>query len=459
MKRFSMLAVLLFCGTAALFAGGGQSGRSAAPAAPAATGVVGNTLKYDLAAPVNGGRNITIEFWVNNGLLPVWQQLADDYMKVHPNVRINVTPFGNDLLEKIAPALQTGTGPDITFYHNEWDGTVLPFASPYPEDVLPLSAIKADFNMIDAHIQADGKLYYFDMGIMTSGIFYNKKMWREAGLTEADIPASWEQLIQVAKKLTKYDNAGNITREGLSINAMQEFILQALSYQDGQFLFTAGNKPVVDSPVWRANLKFIQDLYNVHKVSSTRFPDGNEAFVNEQGAMSYIWGWAGTWLSNYPNMEWGFFNLPTKTGRTPPAYDRNNGESTPAVTATRVDAKAVGFDILKFFLAHDKYLTGMAVLDGIVPVKKNLLSDPAIRNDVVLSTQTKMSDRTIWPGPLPSEYHTNIKTFAIQEVLLNGGSIDAALTNTQRVMDRDFGQAFRNLSFQERFYGYSGELK
>jgi hypothetical protein len=78
---------------------------------------------------------------------------------------------------------------------------------------------------------------------------------------------------------------------------------------------------------------------------------------------------------------------------------------------------------------------------------------------VVLSTQTKIADRTLWPGPLPAEYHTNIKTFAIEEVLLNNVSIDAALANTQSVMDRDFGQAFRNLSFAERLYPYANELR
>jgi multiple sugar transport system substrate-binding protein len=462
MKKIFFSSMLLMICSFLVFGGGGQQqGTGSSSGAPAATGVVGNTLKYDLAAPVNNGRNITLEFWINTGLEPVYRELIADYTAVHPNVKFNVTVVGNmsDWVQKLPIALQTNTGPDVTFYHNEWDGIVLPFAQPYPEDVLPLSAMRSDFNLIDTHIQNDGKLYYFDMGIMTSGIFYNKKMWREAGLTDADIPASWDQLIQVAKKLTQYDSAGNITREGLSINAMQEFILQALSYQDGNFLFTADNKPVVNSDSWKANLKFIQDIYTVHKISSTRFPDGNEAFVNGQGAMSYIWGWAGTWLANYPELEWGFFNLPTKSGRTAPGLDRNNGESTFVVTATRKEAQTVGFDFLKFFLANDKYLVGMAVLDGIVPVKKNLLTHASIQNDVVLSTQTKIADRTIWPGPLPSEYHTNLKTFAIQEVLLNGANIDTALANTQSVMDRDFGQAFRNLSFRERLYGHAGELK
>ncbi|MDR1902096.1 MAG: extracellular solute-binding protein [Treponema sp.] len=459
MKKCFFAGVLLSLCAFLVFAGGGQQGGGGSSAAPAATGVVGNTLKYDLSAPVNGGKNITLEFWSESRFERVYTELAAGYMRVHPNVKINLTYFGDEMLDKLAPALQTRTGPDVTYYHNEWDGVILPFVHPYPEDVLPLSALRADFNLIDSHIQNDGKLYYFDMGIMTSGIFYNKKMWREAGLTDADIPASWDQLVTVAKKLTQYDNAGNITREGLSINEMQEFILQALSYQDGYFLFTGDNKPVINSPAWKVNLQFIQDLYTVHKVSSTRFPEGNEAFVNEQGAMSYIWGWAGAWLANYPDLEWGFFNLPTKGGKIPPAIDRNNGESTPVVTATRPEARAVGFDFLKFFLANDSYLVAMANLDGIVPVKKNLLDHPNIKNDVVLSTQTKIADRTIWPGPVPAEYHTNIKTFAIQEVLFNGASIDAALSNTQSVMDRDFGQAFRNLSFRERLYAHANELK
>jgi multiple sugar transport system substrate-binding protein len=336
---------------------------------------------------------------------------------------------------------------------------LVPYIASYPEDVLPLAALRADFNQVDAHIQ-NGKLYYIDLGVMTSGIFYNKKMWREAGLTDADIPTSWDQLIQVAKKLTKYDAAGNITREGFSINSNENTFTLLLALQSGRFLFDAGSKPVVNNDVWKQSIKFIQDFYLVHKTSSLGFPAAHEAIINEQGAMMYNWGWVGAWLVNYPDFEWGFFNLPSKDGKPAPAYDRNNGESTFSIsnTATK-EAQAVGFDILKFYFCSDDLLVEMDNLLNIVPVKKSLATHPTILSNVVLGTQSKIIDRTIWPGAVPNPYFSTIVTYLTEAVLLNNVSIDAALAETQAMLQRDFVQPFPDFKTTERQYGHANELR
>ena len=38
--------------------------------------------------------------------------------------------------------------------------------------------------------------------MMTGSVYYNKDMWEAAGLTEADIPKTWDEMREVAKKLT-----------------------------------------------------------------------------------------------------------------------------------------------------------------------------------------------------------------------------------------------------------------
>ena len=41
------------------------------------------------------------------------------------------------------------------------------------------------------------------MGYAPTAVWYNTDMWKAAGLTEADYPKTWDQLLEVAKKLTK----------------------------------------------------------------------------------------------------------------------------------------------------------------------------------------------------------------------------------------------------------------
>jgi multiple sugar transport system substrate-binding protein len=285
-------------------------------------------------------------------------------------------------------------------------------------------------------------------------------MWRDAGLTDADIPTSWDELIQVAKKLTVYDGSGNITREGFSINTYEHLLLIALALQSGGFLFDANSRPVVNNEVWKENLKFLQDFFTVHKTSSIQFPAYNEALVNEQGAMAYSWGWLGSWLINYPNLEWGFFNLPSKDGKPAPAYDRNNGESTFSVSNTaRKEAQAVGFDILKYFFCKDDLLVEINTTFNTVPSKKSLKNHPTILGNVVLGTQSRIIDRTIWPGAVPDPYFTTINTYAVEAVLINGASIDAALAEAQAMEERDFVQAFPNFKSVERQYAHANEMR
>jgi multiple sugar transport system substrate-binding protein len=460
-KMFVLMIPALFS-AALLFAGGEQqgSGGTAAPAGGGGGGVNGDTLNYDLGAPVNGGRNITIEFWTQNELHVVHEKLAADYTKVHPNVKINITTMAyGDLFQKLPIALQTGTGPDIFHMHNSYDGLFGPYLAPYPQDVLPLDQLKADFTQIDPHVK-DGKIYYMDMGVMTSGIFYNKKMWREAGLTEADIPKTWDQFVQVAKKLTQYDSAGNITREGFSNNGYEDLLTGALTLQSGRYFFDANNRPVVNTDVWEKNLKFVLDFYTVHKTSSIQFPPFNDAFNNQQGAMIYCWGWIGALLSQNPDLEWGYFNLPTWDGKPAPAYDRNNGETILSVSnSAKKEAQAVGFDILKYFLCRDDLLVEMDMLLNIVPTKKSLAKNPAIQSNIVLGTQSSIVDRTIWPGPVPDPFFIALRKYAVEPVILNSADIRASLAEAQRMMETDFVKPFPNFKSLERAYAHANEMR
>lgn len=79
---------------------------------------------------------------------------------------------------------------------------------------IPVEDLEQDFNGVNAHV-IDGKVYYIDYGMMTGSVYYNKEMWKEAGLTDDDIPKTWDEMIEVAKKLTIKDG-DNIVQAGLT---------------------------------------------------------------------------------------------------------------------------------------------------------------------------------------------------------------------------------------------------
>jgi len=65
----------------------------------------------------------------------------------------------------------------------------------------------------------DGKLYGIPMDQGSISMVYRKDFFREAGLDPETPPKTWEDLIEVAQKVTKRDASGRVTRAGLGWEA------------------------------------------------------------------------------------------------------------------------------------------------------------------------------------------------------------------------------------------------
>lgn len=421
--------------------------------------VLGQTLKYDPNLPVNDGKEITIKYWGATMWEDFFRKWTAEYQKYHPNVKFefNFASF-DDHKKKLPIALQSGTGPDFFFIHNSYNEAVIPNAEPYPEDVFPRDQLNADFRQAEFET-VNGKLYYVDIGLMTSAIFYNTAMWQEAGLTENDIPKTWDQLVEIAKKLTKRDGAGNILVAGFNINDA-EFIWQDLLYQQGKFAFSAdGKKAVFNSPEGAKAAQFMYDLYHVHKVGDGKQPKAFEAFANGKAAMMYNWGWANNYFkSSFPDLKFSAFKLPTWDGSEPPAYGRNNGDSFPGVSA-KADAahKAVAFDFIKYMMANDDIVTEFNVFDGQAPAKISCDSRPEFANEPVYKVQNEVIGRTIWPGPVPDVYYSGLQKYIGQGILINKTPVAEALSKADEMVNKDLEPT--GYAAKETLYQFADQLK
>jgi multiple sugar transport system substrate-binding protein len=430
---------------------------AAMPLCAQAKSAAGQGLVYDAAAQVNGGKPIELEFWTW-GTLDLFKELGSEYSRIHPNVSFKfVENSWDDYWTKLPLAIKNGTGPDIFNFHNSKEDTMLQYMAPYAMDI---DQLRAAYMGINSHLK-DGKLYYTDYGFMTGAIFYNKRLWKEAGLTDKDIPRTWAEFVKVAKKLTKRDANGAITQAGFNFNGNYQAIIEGLNYQKGQLFFKADKKTVdFDNPVTVENSKFLRDLYLVEKVGSKDFgTDQNQSFGQEKTAMVYDWGWFKNFLpDNYPDLSWGVFNTPSPyAGKKPFAYDRYNGESTFGINKlAKAEKQAVAQDFVKFFMTGDKMLEKFCLMFGTFPARISMKSDPAILADPLMRELSKIIDRTIWPGVMPSPIEDNLKR-TVQDILYNGMSVEDAVKKTQAQMARDLASS--TFVSVESEYKYFGERK
>ena len=176
--------------------------RPVTPAKPPGRGVralVGSALAGTLVAAagcgdaVVGGSGVTLDYWLWDSVqLPGYQECADAFEAENPDIDIRITQYGwDDYWQKLTAGLVAGAGPDVFTDH----------LTKYPEfvtrDVLvPLESLEATSDYDWEGFQEglpelwegeDGMHYGMPKDFDTVGLFYDRAMLEEAGLTPADL--------------------------------------------------------------------------------------------------------------------------------------------------------------------------------------------------------------------------------------------------------------------------------
>lgn len=419
----------------------------------------GDNLVYDPSLPVNDGKKIELDLWLVEDVKSIYEKWAAEYQKIHPNVTFNTSISGwGDYWNKLPISLQTGTGPDIFYAHNAKLDVLLPNTAPFPTDVLPTETLKKDFMNIPTRLYNDN-LYYVDMGYASGGIYYNKTMWQEAGLTDNDIPKTWDELIQVATKLKKVDDRNTIDVNGFDFTGITGWLLVAMNLQRGEFMYQEdGLHTNFNNPSSIENANLLYDMAYKHELFNPQGPSAEESFGNQRSAMIYGWAWVGNYLrNNFPDVDFGFFPNPTFDGKTPPAFDRNDTEISLGVSERADDAaKAVAFDFLKFCFASDDLFVDYSQTMSLSTSKYTVQDRPELQEDNVTTVISSFVDRTLWVGTLNSTVDSNISSIINDGILL----LDISPEEVCRTMDEETAKIVPETTMptSERLYKYADEF-
>ena len=152
----------------------------------------------------------------------------------------------------------------------------------------------------------DGKVYGVPKDFSTLALCINTDLWKAAGLTDKDIPTSWDQLHTVAKKLT----SGKVT--GLTTsNEYQR--LGAFMVQAGGELVTDG-KATADAKGNVDGLTFVQSMLKDGSLTYAKDLGagwGGEAFGKGLAAMTVEGPWiTGALAKDFPNVKVKYVELP-----------------------------------------------------------------------------------------------------------------------------------------------------
>jgi multiple sugar transport system substrate-binding protein len=213
------------------------------------------------------------------------------------------------ITEKLITSLGAGNGPNLVVqgpdtargYVNQ--GAFQTVDAFYSDSAKYPNAAAMYPNMVDA-VTWDGKKGGIPMGTAAYAVYYNKKIWADAGLTEKDYPKTVDELLALAKKLTK----GNTY--GLAAPDQDAAFLSQILHSGGGDYITDG-KAAIDSPENVATLQKWQKAFTEDKISPTGmdYTKAMELFGSGRAAMILNGPWEITSAESF-GVDVGVFQWP-----------------------------------------------------------------------------------------------------------------------------------------------------
>ncbi len=208
----AVLALIAACGSSGTATGGGEQGSQAA----ANSGAQASQAGADVPTPIPTATPIPLST-VGSGATKIvwwhistqedqrenWQNLANAFVKEHPEVSIEITVLENEAFKaKLATAMQSGSPPDI---FQSWGGGVLKQYGDagLVQDLTPALQQNGwgdSFQPGPLSLYTfDGKSYGVPWNAGMVGFWYNKALFQKAGI--ANPPATWTEFLDAVKKL------------------------------------------------------------------------------------------------------------------------------------------------------------------------------------------------------------------------------------------------------------------
>ena len=272
---------------------------------------------------------------VGGPLTDVVDDMVQRFHKEHPDIKVQAVYAGSyaDTITKVMTAMKGGQPPQLSVLFSTDLFTLIDEDAIVPLDDLAGPEGKAwlasYYPAFMENGQTGGKTWSIPFQRSTIVLYWNKEAFKEAGLDPEKPPASWDEMVEMSKKLVKKDASGNVTRWGVEIpsTGYGYWMLQALAIQNGQRLMNdAGNTVFFNDKKTVEALQYWTDLSRVHGVApkgSVEWGTLRSDFLEGRTAM--MWHTTGnlTAVKNAAKFGFGVAMLPAKVQRGSPTGGGN----------------------------------------------------------------------------------------------------------------------------------------
>ncbi len=203
-------------------------------------------------------------------------QMSADFERENPGIKVKPVYAGTyqETIVKAITAHKSGQPPATAILLSTDMYTLIDEEAIVPFDDIAASAderawMKSFYPAFMANSQTGGKTWGIPFQRSTIVLYWNKELFKEAGMDPNRPPATWKEMLEYAQKLTKRDASGNVTQYGLQIpsSGFPYWLFQGLTTPNGvELMNAAGTETYFDKPEVIDALAFWVDLGRKHKV-------------------------------------------------------------------------------------------------------------------------------------------------------------------------------------------------
>src|SRR4030042_945231 len=210
-------------------------------------------LALVLVAVAASAEDIKITYWqyFYESKVNLMTELIQKFEAQNPGIKVEQVTFPYEsYLAKVAAAVPAGEGPEVINLFYGWlplwvkSGYIQPLS---PADFSADYFKNKFYPLVAESVNFGGKNYSAPTAVRALALFFNKKLFRDAGLDPNIPPKTLDGLVTYAKKLSKYDAQGNLVQAGLLMQPNgqgQVWIRDVLFRQFGAVPYSAGGGKV-----------------------------------------------------------------------------------------------------------------------------------------------------------------------------------------------------------------------
>ena len=367
--------------------------------------VLAGGCRKEVPAVVDGRRVIRLFIlFISPQQADFYRWAEQTYEARHPDVDVVIEQFPGSSLKdfeiKLRLRFSARQAPDLMMAA---ENVLAPLArlgllSPAPDSLVRSVQTNSLNEMARKAPFVDGVCYGIATDAAWQALYYNKAMFRAAGLDPERPPRTWDELLAYADRLTVRRPDGTPTRAGFS--------LRKTGFKPGTaekwftFLFSAGGRPFAEdgtratfnSDAGRAALDFYRTVLD-RRIDAVTHEGDQQGFGQGRVAMFFRELHVARWMrETYPDVEFGVAPLPA--GATSVS---SGGVYLLSVSKASPNA-ADAWRFISFLMGDEAYGRYIAI-GGILPMTKSVAASPSVRADSVM--QVFLRQPVVSPGSFP----------------------------------------------------------